>query len=343
MESLLNELLMMIDSSPVKLILGILVITVYAFFGWFFISRRKQFSESLYDSLRSFSRVLPDIFDLMSNVIIYKEGRSPSSVRHERRLLDLNDRIDEIEKSIKSKDINDKIPEIEIEIKNYIENNYKRISEERLNELKSVEGGITDEIEQFVNNSVINYLETNNIEEIVKHKEKLEYLKRKNMHEEQLSYVADGQLTNSARLKTVMINLFIFFNLGILLFYIFGDVSSIQDKALYSITALYVSLATFIFYIYRVSNSRTSVIMSIHEDSKKYHDVLHFINDIKNGAELSEQDIELIKLLLTNRSEREKSIAHPYEMIFKGVENSNIQFRGGKISFDKKASSNKGA
>jgi hypothetical protein len=90
-------------------------------------------------------------------------------------------------------------------------------------------------------------------------------------------------------------------------------------------------LAAFIVYIYRTSNFRSSVLLALREDAKKYFDAEDYIRRLKPGASPTDRDVEVLKLLLLNRAEREKMADHPYELVLKGVTNSNIQFKGGKI------------
>lgn len=138
------------------------------------------------------------------------------------------------------------------------------------------------------------------------------------------------QMQSAGRLKTVMINLFVMFNIGVLCIYIFGS-STLTDRAVTAIIGLYVSLAAFIVYIYRTSNFRSSVLLALHEDAKKYFDAEDYIKRLKPGASPTDRDVEVLKLLLLNRAEREKMADHPYELILKGVSNSNIQLKGGKM------------
>jgi hypothetical protein len=137
-------------------------------------------------------------------------------------------------------------------------------------------------------------------------------------------------MRSAGRLKTVMINLFVLFNIGVLLIYFFAG-EALSDRAVTAIIGLYVSLAAFIVYIYRTSNFRSSVLLALHEDGKKYYDADEYLKRLKPGASPTDRDVEVLKLLLLNRSEREKMADHPYELILKGVTNSNIQLKGGKM------------
>ncbi|WP_236492237.1 hypothetical protein, partial [Pseudomonas sp. PA-5-4A] len=107
--------------------------------------------------------------------------------------------------------------------------------------------------------------------------------------------------------------------------------ATLTDKAVTGIIGLYISLAAFIVYIYRTSNFRSSVLLALREDAKKYFDADDYIKRLKAGASPSDRDVEVLKLLLLNRAEREKMADHPYELVLKGVSNSNIQLKGGKM------------
>ena len=72
--------------------------------------------------------------------------------------------------------------------------------------------------------------------------------------------------------------------------------------------------------------------MALREDAKKYFDADEYIQRLKEGSSPTERDVEMVKLLLLNHAEREKQADHPYEVVLKGVTNSNIQLKGGKIS-----------
>jgi hypothetical protein len=132
-----------------------------------------------------------------------------------------------------------------------------------------------------------------------------------------------------------MINLFVIVNFGLIGLYVFKGAELSQYGAL-SLSGLYVSLAGFIIYIFRASNARTSVLLAIKEDLKKQNTAMEYVESIGNSRTLSQNDIDLIRMLMTNHSEREKKVDHPYEMVFKGISGSNIQFKGGKMAIGEK-------
>lgn len=138
-----------------------------------------------------------------------------------------------------------------------------------------------------------------------------------------------GQLSSTASTKTSMISLFVMFNLGIIAAFIFSPSAVSSAKEL--ILGLYISLATFIVYVYRAANARALVLLAITEDLKRYHDAEKYMNHLRPKSQPTERDLEVLRLILTNRAEREKNNEHPYELVLKGVSNSNILLKGGKV------------
>lgn len=76
------------------------------------------------------------------------------------------------------------------------------------------------------------------------------------------------------------------------------------------------------------------MLLSIMEDSKKQSDIGDFINKHRHGKELSDNDIELIRLMYVSRAERERSVEHPYELFLKNVNGATINFGKGSIKVD---------
>lgn len=139
-----------------------------------------------------------------------------------------------------------------------------------------------------------------------------------------------AQLESTSNTKSAMISLFIMFNLGVVGALIFAPVVVTAGKEL--ILGLYISLATFIFYVYRAANARALVLLAIKEDLKRSHDAERYINTLRPKTSPSDRDIDILKLILLNRAERELHSEHPYELVLKGVTNSNILLRGGKVA-----------
>ena len=72
--------------------------------------------------------------------------------------------------------------------------------------------------------------------------------------------------------------------------------------------------------------------LAIKEDEKKLSDVFDFLSAFKKTPTFTNNEVEIIRALLVNRVEREKGAEHPYEVVLKGVSNSNVLLRGGKIT-----------
>ena len=139
-------------------------------------------------------------------------------------------------------------------------------------------------------------------------------------------------------LRNKMINLFSFSVFAMilsffLLIFLKGDVFSIEKYIV--VISLFLSLGFFVIYIIKSSNSRTSTLMSIYENQRNYQNMMHFISRLKVENGVTDNDLEVIRIMLVNYSGREKKVSHPYEIILKGLTNSNIQFSGGKMSVEK--------
>lgn len=139
-------------------------------------------------------------------------------------------------------------------------------------------------------------------------------------------------------LRNKIINLFSFSVFAMilsffLLIFLKGDVFSIEKYIV--VISLFLSLGFFVIYIIKSSNSRTSTLMSIYENQRNYQNMMHFISRLKVENGVTDNDLEVIRMMLVNYSGREKKVSHPYEIILKGLTNSNIQFSGGKMSVEK--------
>ncbi|MGM8898856.1 MULTISPECIES: hypothetical protein [unclassified Psychrobacter] len=155
---------------------------------------------------------------------------------------------------------------------------------------------------------------------------------------ENLLEIQKQEYKSAFSLRNKMINLFSFSVFAMilsffLLIFLKSDVFSIQKYIV--VISLFLSLGFFVIYIIKSSNSRTSTLMSIYENQRNYQNIINLISklDIENG--ITDNDLEIIKMMSINYSGREKRVSHPYEIILKGLSNSNIQFNGGKMSLDK--------
>ena len=206
---------------------------------------------------------------------------------------------------------------------------------EKIREKVAAIGESHEEISGFVNSELTKILERHivnlNYGELLQDAMLQKTYDKKKYYQDTLEEILEDEMRRSGKLKMVMINLFIAVNIGVFSYYIFGDIAKLPQEAIYGAAGLYVSLATFIFYIYRASNYRTSVVLSIREDAKKYFDVLEYVRVFRSNSELTEYDIDVIRELMKNRAEREKAAKHPYEVIIKGISDANIQVGSGKM------------
>lgn len=283
---------------------------------------------------KSYRHMLMEKMVAIIGGITYSESTRENNTLYKRVSI-LENELQKTKKELELNNIKDKSELIEQAVENYIENNIKNIVSNKVKELKVNDEILFQEIELITKKEVENFLKLTDMDSISKNIQYYHSMQRKRIDEKMLDDISIEQLKNSGKMKTVMINLFVFFNLGILMIYLFGSPSRLTSDVMLGILGLYISLAAFIIYIYRASNSRSSVVMAIREDSKKYYDVLDYLTKFKSDGNISEHDVDIIRMLTTSRSEREKNTEHPYEMIFKSVANSNIQFKGGKMSIAK--------
>lgn len=269
--------------------------------------------------------------ELFRTKILYSDPSQNKSDRLILRVRRMESAILDIQKAISSTTIKDKFETIDSEINKHLADKLPTLIAERLKQSKDIEDGLRLELVDMITLEVKNYLGSTDVAKIIEAHDKLEHTESRLQKHKDLETQINNELNSAGRMKTVMINLFIFFNFGVILLYLFGG-SQLSDHAIYAITGSYISLASFIIYIYRTSNFRTSVLLAIREDNKKFFDAIEYIGKHKKGTNLTNADVDLVKLLLTNRSEREKMSDHPYEVVLKGVANSNIQFRGGKMA-----------
>jgi hypothetical protein len=144
----------------------------------------------------------------------------------------------------------------------------------------------------------------------------------------------DQEFDTAAATKRKVVNVFIGINFALSIVLLSAAVRGTFFEAIPVVTqqillGLYASMSLFIIYVYRSSNARLLVLLAVKEDNKRYYDALRFI-DSRNEP-LTENDVGVIKLLLTNRTEREKGQEHPYELVLKSISNSNILLKGGKV------------
>lgn len=266
---------------------------------------------------------------LMGNVF-YSEPNSTPTRRLISRLFEMERQVHNIEKILNNKNLEGQRIAIAAELEQQLTKNLPKLVAEKLEKFKSLETSVDQQIKETIENAVSSFLAKHEPSKLIEDRREQLRLNERIERSNILEKTIQEQSQSAGRLKAVMINLFVLFNIGVLLIYLFAA-SSLTDRAVTAIIGLYVSLAAFIVYIYRSSNFRSSVLLALREDAKKYFDADEYIRRLKPGSSPSERDIEVLKLLLLNRAEREKMAHHPYELILKGVSNSNIQLKGGKM------------
>jgi hypothetical protein len=268
--------------------------------------------------------------------VFYSEPGSDSSTTTRRRLIELERELSLLRRSFTDKNLQARRDAIQAELEGQLTRELPELVKRKLDEIRALDKSIDSSIRSAVDQAVSSFLEkldpTRLLSDRREHLRSLERTERAKI----LEATIEEQMRSAGRLKAVMINLFVLFNIGVLLVYLFAA-ANLSDRAVTAIIGLYVSLAAFIVYIYRTSNFRSSVLLALREDAKKYFDADDYIRRLKQGASPSDRDVEVLKLLLLNRAEREKMADHPYEVVLKGVTNSNIQMKGGKMVAPAKA------
>lgn len=149
----------------------------------------------------------------------------------------------------------------------------------------------------------------------------------------ELNLMIDSLMDNAIRTRTRVFTLFAGVNMWLIL--LAGSAFllklEVTQSLLQAIFGLYVSMAVFLVYVYRNSSSRISVLLALKEDQNHHHDASSYLSRLRPNANLSDRDIEAMKLILTNHSEREKGNDHPYELVLKGITNSTVLLKGGKV------------
>ncbi|WP_336940826.1 hypothetical protein [Vibrio cholerae] len=145
---------------------------------------------------------------------------------------------------------------------------------------------------------------------------------------------------SSTSVKSRLTNLFILFTLVMLgANFIYGSEITDTNKILVAIT--YITLSSFLIFIIRTSHQRSAMLISIQEDLKKQSELNDFLVHFKKGKDLTEHDVEFLRLLMISRAEREAKTSHPYEVILKNVSDSNIQLGKSSIKLGQNKSQTK--
>lgn len=236
---------------------------------------------------------------------------------------DIRDKVENLEGLSGSVDIN---KEIEVLIKNYYN------SPEKLDSIFN--SAIESKFEESFGKYYANFNRQDFIDsELLKYQNNIAETDNRKLLE-----IQSQEYGSAFSLRNKMINLFSFSVFAMilsffLLIFLKGDVFSIEKYIV--VISLFLSLGFFVIYIIKSSNSRTSTLMSIYENQRNYQNMMHFVSRLKVENGVTDNDLEVIRMMLVNYSGREKKVSHPYEIILKGLTNSNIQFSGGKMSVEK--------
>lgn len=244
-------------------------------------------------------------------------------------LADLKTRVDRPLSSEAAKALKDKL---DLELFSYVPDLVKK----HLEGLSKNDDDVVRHFEKAAEAAAYNHLKGIPFTELVSHAIYREAWDERQKRVERFAQVVEHQLASANSTRMVMMNLFVVFNLGLLLTFVLYS-NLITDKVSVSIFGVYVSLSAFIIYIYRASNARSASLLSVKEDEKKLFDVFLFLTTFKKGNTFTNNEVELVRQLLINRLERERGADHPYEVILKGVTNSNVLVRGGKVATTKAA------
>lgn len=264
-------------------------------------------------------------------LLFYSEPGREFSTAAQRRLIELEHQVELLRRSLSDKNLRSRREAIQVELEGQIRQELPDLVKGKLEELKALESALDSTLRSAIDAAVINHIDRYQPADVAAAKKERGKYSEREHRSKMLDQTIEDQMRSAGRLKAVMINLFVIFNMGILVMYIFSA-SALSDRAVTAIIGLYVSLAAFIVYIYRTSNSRSSVLLALREDAKKYFDAEEYLARLKPGSSPSERDVEVLKLIMLNRSEREKAVDHPYEVVFKGITNSNVLLKGGRIA-----------
>ena len=241
------------------------------------------------------------------------------------------ERLDRLEALSSQEIIGNNSDKIQESVDKSLKENINSIVIKTVSDPEKFKDTIVSEVRNEARNTVKDYLESKPQEELINHF--LQYKKQILKEEKNRKYREDieQQLRSGYSLRMVMINLFVIFNLALIASYFFKG-TMIEPNILYGIIGLYISLSFFIVYIYRANNARMLVLMALLEDIKKTEEAFDYLQQHCSNREPNESDNDIIRTFLTNHSERENTPGHPYELILKGIENSTILLKGGKVS-----------
>lgn len=268
------------------------------------------------------------IFAKFLRLFLYEESGGNESVDLRRDYDVLRKKIRSLEKTIAGQD---QLTLAEEQISTYLEENLSTLIDRHLTKGQQLEKPVIAALNRTVAAATHEYLTSKTPAELELDYSRIERAEATARARGLLERDLGAERRSAATLRTVMINLFVVFNLGLLITYVvYGQ--QLEGPTLYTIGGSYLSLVAFIVYIVRSSHFRTGVLLAIRENSVNQAAALSFLEHEMRKGSLGDADVEVARMLLINRTEREQHAHHPYEVILKQVEGTNIQFKGGKMS-----------
>jgi len=240
-------------------------------------------------------------------------------------------RIKALEDDLTEKLIGDKLELIQHEMDRYLEENLSELIHEKVKDSETIKSAVLDDLKKSIEEKTQEYLESTTSEEIQKARSDQQRDVRKEQGHQALVDTLIKEERSASMLKMVMINLFVAATVMFIVLNAMGKMTFDRNTTI-AVVSLYLSLGAFMLYIIRTSHFRSSVLLAIREDERNYHHLDEYMAEFKSTEELNEHDVDVIRMIMTNRSEREHKADHPYEVILKGVSGSNIQFKGGKMA-----------
>ena len=217
---------------------------------------------------------------------------------------------------------------IEVEASRFLDSNLNVLIKSKLEKGDAVEKVLLKRVDETVRKATVAAIADFDIGEISQARATLLNVEARQESLISLEKVVDDERKSVSTLRTVMINLFVLFNVSLLVGYFLVGPSLSQYLAI-SIAVTYLSLAVFIIYIVRTSHFRSGVLLAIQENIRNQAIMMQFLDSCSES--LTDADAEIARILTINRTEREHQAQHPYELILKNVSGTNIQFRGGKV------------
>ena len=291
----------------------------------FFRAFVEAFFEAFWRTFRVIVEAIFRLFLLDADVVgISRVERSPSYA-------ELRRRVRLLEREIGTQPIEVRTQAINEEVRRFLDQNLASILREKLSDSTNIERAVLDNLHSTVIGRVDALLEKEPASKLIESDLERQLASEAIGLRSKLEESLEQERRSASRLKAVMINLFVLFNLGILSLHLFTG-KTLEPYVSYTITGLYLSLVAFIFYIVRASHFRSAVLLAIRENFVNQNQVMNYVRTLSRSGGPTDVDVEIIRLLMTNRTEREQKAEHPYEVLLKGVSGSNIQFKGGKMT-----------